>query len=262
MSNRTRYSIVKGILPDQVRGVIAETVQAFPGPRPHSSHWSDWQQVVRLKEMTAAIYDGGLVVIDDAWWLADKICRRVDSPYLELRAQEGDHWDFTVYYRGKVIADFSTRVAYFDSDVTASRPWKQGDANAFCTCWGVPLEQVEPYLVDWDSCLASGRARRSDEYPIGDCRQIFDFMRAIKVADPEEHPERFTFSVPVWGEAYVRQSWWRRAVRRVSVWIKGTFPDVPRLTEEERSQWRLRQGSVQVVRADLNQLLEDEQQPK
>lgn len=88
MSNRTRYSIVKGILPDQVRGVIAETVQAFPGPRPHSSHWSDWQQVVRLKEMTAAIYDGGLVVIDDAWWLADKICRRVDSPYLELRRRK------------------------------------------------------------------------------------------------------------------------------------------------------------------------------
>ena len=86
-------------------------------------------------------------------------------------------------------------------------------------------------------------------------------MRVIG-ADPQENPERFGFSVPVWGEAYVPQSCWRRAVQRVSVWIKGTYPDVPRLTEEQREQWRLRQDSVQATRSDLKQLLEDGQQPE
>ena len=88
-------------------------------------------------------------------------------------------------------------------------------------------------------------------------------MRAIGVANPQEHPERFRFSVPLWEKDYVPQSFCRRLVRRVSVWIKGTYPDVPRLTEEEREQWRLRQESVQATRSDLTQLLEDDgQQPK
>jgi hypothetical protein len=180
-------------------------------------------------------------------------------PTLELRVQESDHWDLTAYYRGEVVADFSTRVGYFDPDPTTPRPWKKGDAGAFCKCWNLPLEQVQPYLIDWDSRPTGKLARDGDNWPNGDWRQVFDFMRVLKVADPGGHPVQFKFNAQGWGEAYIRQPWWRRVVRSLSVWLKGTYPDVPPLTNEQREEWRLRRGSTRLVRVDLEKLFEEHQ---
>jgi hypothetical protein len=257
VSNRTRYSIIKGITPNDAKDVIAEAIRAMPGPKPSDSRWSDWQQVVKMREYTASICEGGLIIVDDAWKVAHEIGRLRNSPRLELRVQEGDHWDFTTFYRGEVVADFSTRVGYFGPDPTTPRPWKMGDARAFCNCWSLPLERVQPYLIDWDSHSTGKLAQDGDNWPNGDWRQIFDFMRILKVADPSNHPGQFKFNAQGWGSAYIRQPWWRRAVRSISVWFKGTYPDVPALTNEEREESRIRRENTCVVRVDLEKLLEE-----
>ena len=258
MSERTVYSIIKGVSPDRARALIKEAARALPGPRPKHSKWSDWTYGVRPKKMVALACGDSLVISSEAWRLADEIARLVDSPTLELRVQEGDHWDFTLFHRAEVIADFSTRVSYFDYDSTASGPWKQGDAMSFSTTWNVPLEQISPYLIDWDSLPTPHFVADDDEFSTDDWRQVFDFMRAIGVDYPDEHPDRFHFEVPSWEGTYIVQPLWRRVVRRISVWIKGTYPDAPRRTREQREAIQRRISSIRIVTMDLDDLKEQD----
>lgn len=261
MSARTCYSIVKGITPGRANEIIAEATKVFPGPVPKESRWSDWTHVVEPERFQALVCSDVLVLTDDAWRLAQEISRILDSPYLELRIQEGDHWDFTLYHRARVVADFSTRVSYYSADATAPRPWRAGDAARFSACWGVPLDCIVPYLIDWESPSTLRLAREGDKHPAGDWCQIFDFMRAIGIEDPFDHPNAFEVVVPAWSGTYVVQPWWRRVVRRISVWIKDVYPDVPRPTAAQREEWNRRAASVRVVTMELDQALgEDEEQ--
>jgi len=190
-------------------------------------------------------------MIDDAWPLAQAMAKVANCPHLELRVQEGDHWDFTLYEGDVVVADFSTNVAYFDSDEAATRPWKQGDANTFANTWGVQLAKVQPYLIDWKNAPEGGVAVSGDRFQIGDWRQVFDFMRVLGVEPPQENARAFPIQVQAWTWCYQRQPLWRRIVRQISVWIRGRYPDLPPLTPEERAEWDRRRASVRVVRVNL-----------
>jgi len=196
MSTRTVYSIVKGVDPDRARTVIEDAAKSLPGPQRKNSKWSDWTYVVESKQMVALACPDALVLADEAWRLAAEIARVLDAPHLELRVQEGDHWDFTLYHRAQVVADFSTRVSYFNSSAPAPRPWKLGNAAAFAELWILPLQRVLPYLVDWDQSADSRFAVEGDSFPTGDWRQIFDFMRAIGIDNPLDHPDHYEFEVP------------------------------------------------------------------
>lgn len=147
------------------------------------------------------------------------------------------------------MADFSTRVGYFNDDEDAPRPWKQGDATAFAETWQVPLKSVSPYLFDWDM-LAMPTQVAGDQYSAGDWCQVFDFMRAIGLEYPHDNPKQFLFDYPAWTSSYFRQPRWRRAVRRLSVWYKGTYPDVPRHTPEQREHFRKLKAQIQVYRLE------------
>lgn len=227
MSVRTRYSVIKGVNQEIAKRAIADAIKLFPGNPPRNSQWSDWTHVVRLRAFDAFVSADVLVITDDAWPVAKEIARIVDAPHLELRVQESDHWDFTLYHHGAVIADFSTRVAYFNDDPAASQPWKTGSAEDFSNAWGISKDKILPYLLDWNALASSRICREGDEYPTGDWRQVFDFMSALGIDQPGNNPNTVTFSVPTWEGTYVRQPAWRRAIRRISVWIKGTYPDVP-----------------------------------
>mgnify|MGYP007073184576 CR=1 FL=1 len=228
MSTRVRYSIVKGVPADDVRALIDDAITQFPGPRPRSSRWSDFQPAVQPSEKIALMCGETLVLADDAWKLARAIANRLETPYLELRVQEGDHWDFTLMHADEIIADFSTRVSYFNDDESAPRPWKRGSGEAFCSRWGVSLERVDPCLVDWDALEEPRKTGPADAYATGGWEQIIDFMRVLGVENPYGHPDSFPVVVPMWESTYLRQPLWRRAIRRLSVKIKGTYPDVPR----------------------------------
>lgn len=256
MSVRTRYSIVKGVSEERAKRAIAEAAELFPGNPPRHSKWSDWTYVVTPKTFEAFVSDNLLVIADDAWLVAKEIARIIDAPHLELRVQESDHWDFSLYDQGSLIADFSTRVTYFDEDPNAPRPWKMGSVWAFSKAWDVPEERLAPYLMDWDTVGSSDYAHKGDKYQTGDWRQVFDFMRALGIDEPASSSKSFAFSVPSWGRARIGQPIWRRAIRKVSVWIKGTYPDVPKRTKAEEEEWRRRRASVQVVRVSLDDIIQ------
>ena len=80
-------------------------------------------------------------------------------------------------------------------------------------------------------------------------------MTALGIDQPHDHPDRFAFSVPSWERAYVRQPAWRRAIRKISVWIKGTYPDVPKRTTAQKDEWNRMRGNVQIVKLDLEEVM-------
>ena len=127
MSCRNRHSLIKGVSPDQAKALIAEAVRACPGPPPKNSKWSDWQYIPTPTQFSVLSCADSLVLVNDAYFIANEIARATDLPHMELRVQEGDDWDFTLWHHSQVVADFSTKVSYFDDDPCRPRPWKQGD---------------------------------------------------------------------------------------------------------------------------------------
>lgn len=203
MGERTRWSIVKGLPPEQAQAAIAEALAALPGPPPATPPRSTWQPTRGAREVFGVCRGDTLTLCDDAWTLAQEIASRRGLFELELRVQEGDHWDFTLFRGREVVADFSTRVSYFDDDPRIGRPWKLGMPHAFAAAWGIPLDRVAPYLVDWDALPAPRLATPASRVPSGDWREVLDFMDLIGAASPYGHPDRFNIQMPVWTMAPV-----------------------------------------------------------
>lgn len=250
MATRVTWSILKGITSADAAALLDTALAAQPGPAPRRSAWSDDRNATAVSTH-AAIHEGDtLVLASECYVVACHIAASTGCPHMELRIQEGDHWDFTLTQRGQTIADFSTRVSAFDDDLAAPRPWKQGSLKDFLAVWKCEQADVEPYLIDWDRLRDPTWARQGDECATGNCFQALDFMRALGVIDPLGHPARREIRVVGWTTEYHPQPRWRRIVRRLSVWFKGTYPDVPRQTREQKEVWRKRKASLHVVRSD------------
>ena len=131
MGLRTVYSILKGIERDDVRAAIDEAIAVMPPPKQKSTAWSDYPYVVAPRSVVAAHEHDVLVFSDQAWILASEIAARRNLVWMELRAQEGDHWDFTLHTGRELVADFSTFVGAFEDDPDAPRPWKAGGLAGF-----------------------------------------------------------------------------------------------------------------------------------
>ncbi len=246
MATRLTLSALKGV----PRETFVHEVEAELAKRtmPVGSPWVSraWEPAPP-KEYIGVWRDDVVCIAPDSWTVAETLSRRYGCPWLELRIQEGDHWDMTACVAGEVVADFSTRVAAFDHDGTRPRPWKAGNLDKFVAAWGVPARLVQPYLVDWDAA-GPGRAFLDDKHERGDCFQLMDFMRAIGVEDPYGHPERFTFHGPDFRAVYRPLPLWRRFVRQMSVWTRGVNPDVPRMSRGQRKLWRQRRAAIRLVR--------------
>src|SRR5262245_35144477 len=157
MGERTRWSIVKGIPAAEVHAAIDAALAVLPGPPPAVPRSADWKWTLGGREVQGVCTGEVLVLCDDAWELAQEIAVQRGLHELELRVQEGDHWDFTLCRGRDVVADFSTRVGYFDDGPSVPRPWKCGSLRVFVEAWGVSPDVVAPYLVDWDSLPAPRR---------------------------------------------------------------------------------------------------------
>lgn len=198
MGLRTTYTAIKRLSADQLRPWLAEAIAAMPG----AERGAAYRAVP--KDYWAVHLGDTLVITDEAWILAKDAAARHGLLHLELRAQEGDHWDFTLCRAGDVVADFSTRVRYFDERRNPPRPWKRGNLAAFSEVWGVDPYVVGPYLIDWDLHRAPFRVRPTDRHNVGDVHQLFDFMPLLGIQEPQAHPDRFVVTAPTWTWSPVR----------------------------------------------------------
>lgn len=249
MGGSVTFSVLRGIPQEAIPDQAIRAADEWMASPPKCSRWSDYQYEPALARVVAAWSEDVLVMMDlstlmqpVSWRIAQAISRIYSCPWMELRQQEGDHWDFTLWRRsGDLVADFSTRVAAFDYENARPRPWKAGGPRAVAEIWGVPLAHIKRYLVDWDAlptaAIGTEKAYESDSHCYGDCDQLHDFMRAIGAIYPYGKPDQIEFEAPSWQACYRRQPWIRRVIRSVSVKIKGRYPDMPRPSTEDRRLW-------------------------
>src|ERR1051325_1572662 len=192
MGLRLRLTILKPLPADQVHPFLAEAIASMPGPSRGPGY-----AAVPAKYFVHHSQDT-LTLSDDACTLVHSTAARRNLLHLELRAQEGDHWDFTLERAGVIIADFSTCVKYFDDRRNPPRPWKQGSLAAFASAWGVNPDVVGPYLFDWGLRRKYFKVRPTDRYEAGDVNQMFDFAPLLGVQQPMAQADHLVITAPTW----------------------------------------------------------------
>jgi len=197
MGARTIHSIVKPLAKAEYAQAIKDAVAHLPGPSPPDNPRSKYGYTLSTEELVGVHSGETLVVSRRAWRLAQEIAVARDILFMDLRMQEGDHWDFTLCRGTSVIADFSTRVGYFEENPDAVGSWKFGDLQAFASAWGIDPQRVAPYLIDWDAHLTPFK-NPGNTYEIFDVYQIFDFMRVLGIRSPFGHDDCFLINVPCW----------------------------------------------------------------
>jgi hypothetical protein len=135
----------------------------------------------------------------------EEIGARLGVPWIELRIQEGSLWDYCLYRDGLTLDTFSVCPQYWDGDATADAELKQwqGRPDVLAREWGLPVERIRNYLLNWgyrenpDSGTIEferdGKAYPTDEHPYGDYEQFFDVLRALGGKEPLE---RHTLDLP------------------------------------------------------------------
>ena len=144
------------------------------------------------------------------WHFFELLSEKSDAAFMELRIQEEALWDYSLHIGTRCVDTFSTLPQYWDFpeelDEQEAKRWA-GNPELVATLWQVPLQRIERYYVNWGmqadpddsgvyNTLLDGKAYPTDEHPYGECRQMFDFLRALGSADTnEEH--RFVLPRPV-----------------------------------------------------------------
>jgi hypothetical protein len=249
MADRTVYSIIRGISLESSKIVLAELSNDDPPELMKTTKWSDWISVPAFIDHYFYHANETLVIFDKACYIASKISSRFDLPHLELRIQDGDHWDLSLYKNNNLVVDFSVKKSYFDADLNDRNPWKFGSYEDFIKIWGRVNRDISRYFIDWTAIDHGFKCYDSDGYAANNYMQIYDFMSAIGIAMPEEDDGYSIIKFKGWKGEYKKQPLYRRVIRKLSVWYKGTYPDVPRLTPEEEEIWKKRIGSIKIIKS-------------
>lgn len=147
-------------------------------------------------------------------------CKKVGElgrlPWIEVRIQEGSHWDYALHSGAEVVDQFSTDADYFhEKDDQAHL---KGDAAKLAALWNIPLEKIDRYIRPWGRqneddetyhYVLSGKAYPDDQAPYGSYEQFFDFVRALGGSYPhEEEGHTIHLPLPEWKNALKRRPWW------------------------------------------------------
>lgn len=140
-------------------------------------------------------------------------------PWIEVRIQEGSHWDYALFSGPDLVDQFSVDPDYFCEK--GDQAHLAGDATKLAEHWGLPVAQISRYLRPWGrreidedvfNYVLSGKAYPEDRAPYGDYEQFFDFVRALGGRYPEQEEHTIRLPVPQWAKP--RRPWWRFWRRR------------------------------------------------
>jgi hypothetical protein len=130
----------------------------------------------------------------DDYLFCEAIGASLSVPWLELRVQEGSHWDYSLYRGGEYLENFSTLPEYWGDDDPSWIASQRGNPQLLADVWRIELSKVENYSKQWgyvvdeeQSCydtILRGKAYPDDEYEYGDCWQVYDFLRTLGGLDP------------------------------------------------------------------------------
>ena len=141
---------------------------------------ADRQTNLRLDDCSWHTFARGPAVLlnDDClgYFVWEAISPLLTCPVLLLYIYDDDFWGYELAQAGRVLDMFDSLPDYFKPGRPPARP---GNAVAIAHCFKVPPEAVEPYLQPWAETRMGEFACPGDDFVIGDCWQLADFMRAL-----------------------------------------------------------------------------------
>jgi hypothetical protein len=87
--------------------------------------------------------------------LCAKIGKALDSAWIEIRVNEGSHWDYSLFMADKHIDKFSTLPEYWgDMQTLTADDQKQldswrGNPSALASIWSIEQSRIDGYLKPW-----------------------------------------------------------------------------------------------------------------
>lgn len=133
---------------------------------------------------TTVVYPGEFFQWDDA---AAHLSRSLDVPVFSFHIHDDDLWMYILFVAGEAVDQFNPIPDYWDGSLSDEdrRHWK--GSPAVIARWGSPVQEdaIRDYLVPWNlEDDDPGKAYEDDEYAYGDCWQLVDFMRKLKISYP------------------------------------------------------------------------------
>lgn len=132
-------------------------------------------------------------------------------PWIEVRIQDGDLWDYTLFQGSEMADNFGPWPEYWeDPEEPLFAQWKArlvGHPEVLARQWDIPIEEIERYVRQWNPIddpedeysfrfELEGKAYPTDQYEYGDCDQFYDFIRALGGQEPFVDYEYSTIVLP------------------------------------------------------------------
>ena len=130
------------------------------------------------------MYPDGFFGWDEA---ASHLSKSLGVPVISLHIHDGDLWMYVLYRDGEEVDQFNPIPDYWSEDLSPEeRSSWAGDAGVVAENWdGIDAASIERYLMTWDlDDVEPGKAYEDDEYPMGDCWQLMDFIRKLGLIYP------------------------------------------------------------------------------
>ena len=131
------------------------------------------------------------VIFPDGFCEWDKVSQdlslKLAKPVFSLHIHDGDLWMFLLFKDGKEIGRFNPIPEYWDELSPEEKETWKGDATLIANLVpGVSKDAIEKYFIEWDlEDENPPKAYPDDEYTIGNCWQMCDFMKKIGLEFPE-----------------------------------------------------------------------------
>ena len=126
--------------------------------------------------------------------LAKDLSENLPQPVMVLYIYDDDFWGYYLWHHGTELDRFATVPDYFGPGEPPDRP---GNAQVVTQCFGQSYE-IDQYLLPWREDRMDVKAYDTDNYAIGDCWQMTDFMSVLgfnydRLDPPEESSDQFAF---------------------------------------------------------------------
>ena len=128
--------------------------------------------------------DKGVQVLFNDWCtgyghLAENLSKETGRAVLLLYIYDDDFWGYFFWENGIELDNFAPLPDYFGEEETI--PDLSGNAALIASRFNIPEEVAARYLITWslDDLEGEKRAFDDDEFCIGDCWQMADFMAKL-----------------------------------------------------------------------------------
>lgn len=116
------------------------------------------------------------------------LSEKFDTVVFYFHIHDGDLWMYILFAQGQEVDQFLPLPGYWKEMSEEEKRLVQGNAEIICKyVKGVSKESVRNYLVEWDyTSNIEQKAYPDDEFSIGNCWQVCDFMKKVGFEYPED----------------------------------------------------------------------------